>query len=81
MSSVADLREIDNPEACAVEVLACAIAWPPATRLLGNVRAADIASLCAHLIDTCPKCGATAWVNIDCDLCNVCSSLRYENPQ
>ena len=31
-----------------------------------------------HLIDeimTCPKCGAEAWCNIDCDLCKVCIEI------
>lgn len=74
-----EMREINNPEACAVELLRCAIGWEPDARLLGNIRAADIAALCAHMINTCPKCGSTAWCNIDCDLCTVCHSLSYDN--
>lgn len=66
-----------NPEACAVEVLRCALSHNPNARLIGNVRAIDIAALAAAAIDTCPKCGATAWVNIDCDLCSVCHSLAF----
>lgn len=75
------LEYADNPEKRAVEVLKCALAWEPDARLIGNVRAADIAALAAGAIDTCPKCGATAWVNIDCDLCTVCFSLAYAEPE
>lgn len=62
-------------EATAVETLKCCLAWDPGARVLGNVRAIDLAALMVKLIDTCPKCGATAWVNIDCDLCGVCHDL------
>lgn len=65
-------------EANAVEMLKCAIGWDPDARLVGNVRAQDVARVAARVIDTCPKCGATAWVNIDCDLCCVCHALLHE---
>ncbi len=67
------------PEAIAVDVLKCAITHEPDVCLIGNVKARDIAALAAHVIQTCPKCGATAWVNIDCDLCGVCSGLLGES--
>lgn len=70
-----NIRDIAANEAVAVEVLRCAISWDKDARPLGNVRAEDLARLAAAVIDTCPKCGATAWVNIDCDLCRVCSHL------
>jgi len=69
-------RPMMNREAVAVDVLRCALAWEPNACLLGNVMASEIAALAASAIDTCPKCGATAWVNIDCDLCLVVVSLR-----
>lgn len=36
---------------------------------------AEIARLASREVMTCPSCGAEAWVNIDCDMCLVCSSL------
>jgi hypothetical protein len=62
-------------ETIAVDVLRCALAWEPNACLMGNVTASEIATLAAWTIDTCPKCGATAWVNIDCDLCLVLADL------
>jgi hypothetical protein len=67
-----------NLEAIATDMLKCAIGWDPAAKVIGNVSAADVARVAAHVIGTCPKCGATAWVNIDCDLCNVCHGLLHE---
>ncbi len=75
--SIVRAREHATPEACAVEILKCAFAWEPEARILGEVRAADIAALAAHLVDTCPRCGSTAWVNIDCPLCTLCHELSY----
>lgn len=69
-----------NLERIAADILACAITHEPGVRLMGNVRADDIARLAAHHIDTCPKCGATAWVNIDCDLCTACHELLSDKP-
>lgn len=68
-------RPMKNREAVAVDVLRCALAWEPNVCLIGNVMACEIAALAASAIDTCPKCGATAWVNIDCDLCMVVGQL------
>lgn len=63
-------------EAIAVEVLRCALAWEPHVCVVGNVTARDIARLAGAAILTCPKCGATAWVDIDCDLCCTMSALQ-----
>lgn len=65
-----------NLEQIAVETLKCALSWAPDARLVGNVKASELATLAAHIIDTCPQCGATAWVNIDCTLCGICHELR-----
>lgn len=62
-------------EQIAVEVLRCAVSHEPDVRLLGNVRASDLAALVATEVLTCPRCGCCAWVNIDCELCRLCSSL------
>jgi hypothetical protein len=70
--AVADLTRI------AVDVLHCALSWEPGVRLIGDVTAAEVATLAAHTITQCPKCGAEAWVNIDCDLCMVCSELEKD---
>jgi|JI8StandDraft_1071087.scaffolds.fasta_scaffold80784_1 hypothetical protein len=64
-----------DPEAIACDALACALAHEPDVRLIGNVTAAEVAALAARSVMTCPACGATAWVNIDCDTCLVCSAL------
>ena len=69
-------RPMMNREAVAVAVLRYALAWEPNVCLLGNIMASEIAALAASALDTCPKCGSTAWVNIDCDLCLVVTSLR-----
>lgn len=58
-----------NIESIAVEILRCALSHEPAVALIGNVTALDIAILAVRSIDTCPSCGSTAWVNIDCELC------------
>lgn len=70
-------RPMRNLEQVAVDVLHCAISHEPNVCLLGNVIASEVAALAAFVIDSCPKCGATAWVNIDCDLCLVCSQLLH----
>ena len=67
----------------ATELLRCAIAHEPESRLLGNLRSCELASLAANALvhhnRPCPKCGAEPWVNIDCDLCMVCSMLEGGN--
>lgn len=70
-------RPMMNREAVASAVLKSALAWEPDACLVGNVTAAELAALAASALDTCPLCGATAWVNIDCDLCLTCTSLRH----
>jgi len=62
-------------EVIAVELLRCATSWEPEVRLLGNLRACEIAALAASIVTSCPKCGAEPWVNIDCDLCSCCAAL------
>ena len=64
-----------NMESIAINVLKCALAWEPDVCLLGNITAAEIATLAASKLTACPKCGAEPYVNIDCDLCSLCSSL------
>lgn len=71
--------EMRRPGPVAEDLLRCAIAWEPTARLVGNVTAKELAMLVAHVIDTCPKCGSTAWVNIDCDLCGVCHAIQKED--
>lgn len=68
-------RPMMNREAVAAEVLRCALAWEPDVCLLGNIMASEIAMLASSAIDVCPGCGATAWMNIDCDMCRVVTAL------
>jgi len=63
-------------EQIATDVLRCALAWEKDACLLGNVTTEDIAKLAAFCIDACPICGATAWVNIDCNLCQICAKFE-----
>jgi hypothetical protein len=62
-------------ETIANEVLRCALSWERDARLLGDVTAEEIAILAISAIITCPICGATAWANIDCDVCSIAVSL------
>lgn len=62
-------------ESTAVDLLRCAMSHEPGVRLIGNVRACEVAALCTSLVTSCPKCGADPWVNIDCDMCHACGSL------
>lgn len=67
-----------NPEAVAVELLRVAVKAEPNARVIANVTAHDIAMFVVKHIHTCPSCGATSGVNIDCDLCGVISGLEAE---
>lgn len=71
--------ELSTPERMAVEILNWALDHDPMAILIGSVRANEVAALAARSIDTCPECGAIAWVNIDCDLCCICSALTGKN--
>lgn len=63
-------------EQISVDVLKCAVGWEPEAKLIGNVSALEVARLAIPNIDSCPKCGATAWVNIDCDLCMMVGVIQ-----
>ena len=46
------------------------------------VTAKELATVCAAVItDTCPSCGSTPWVNIDCELCMTCAALTDDSPE
>lgn len=62
-------------EQIAISALECATSWDPNTCLLGNTTAREVVFLAAFHIDTCPACGSTSWVNIDCVLCQVVDSV------
>lgn len=62
-------------ESIASKVLLECIALPIEEEVLKGVTARELATLAAHNIDTCPECGATAWVNISCDMCSLASEL------
>ena len=65
-------------EKIAVDALKCAISWEPDACLIGNVTARETAYLASRSIMTCPKCGAEAFVNIDCNLCNAIEAIEKE---
>lgn len=62
-------------EQTAAELLKHALSSPMSEPMVGKATAVEIAVLAAEQIDTCPLCGATAWVEIDCDLCTVVTNL------
>jgi hypothetical protein len=65
-------------ETIAADVLKIALAWDKDARLIGNVTATELAILAVSAIDTCPLCGATAGVNLDCELCCVISGISED---
>jgi hypothetical protein len=67
------MRDIEK---IAVDALRCATSWEMEACLVGNVTAREVARLAIPHITSCPKCGAEPWVNIDCDLCLVCSVIE-----
>lgn len=69
-------RTVTANETTAIELFRCAIAHAEDSRLVGNIRAFDLAKLAASSITSCcPQCGAEPWVNIDCDLCLLASDM------
>jgi hypothetical protein len=58
------------------EILKCAIFWEPQAKFLGNISAIKRARIAIKNIDCCPKCGSTAFVNIDYDLCMLACDIR-----
>ncbi len=65
-----------NREAVAMTVLKfVATTVNPDDVVVGDTTAAELAALAASVLAQCPKCQATAWVNIDCDLCLVVTAL------
>ena len=70
--------EFRGVEVIAGELLECAFAWDPEAMIVGNVRAKEIVFMlvASGLFSTCPACGATAWVEIDCPVCNACGELE-----
>ena len=65
-------------EQVATELLRCAVAWEPGARVLGNVTAHELAAYVICDFTSCPLCGAEPWVDIDCELCRVCSDVAAE---
>jgi hypothetical protein len=62
----------------ALDILKCAMAHVSDVRLIGNVRADEIALLASEHVMACPNCGAEAWCNIDCVLCMTIGALQAE---
>lgn len=62
-------------EQIAIDVLKSATSREPDACLVGNVTALELGYLAASRVMTCPSCGSTAWVNIDCRLCLTMSAV------
>lgn len=67
---------MNDREKTAVALLKHVLEKPPTSLVVPDVSAIEVALLVAPLIHVCPACGAEAWCNIDCRLCNACSSFR-----
>jgi hypothetical protein len=67
---------VKGREQVAAALLQATIHVPPTQVLVGDVQAIELAALVVKHINTCPKCGAEAFVNIDCDLCAVGHELK-----
>ena len=65
-----------NIEKIASDALRYALSQDKDSFVLGNLTHEEVAYLAMSAIGCCPLCGATTWVNIDCDLCNTCSDLQ-----
>ena len=63
-------------EQIAGDVLKCALAHDPDACLVGNVTALEMARMAVATLTTCPACGAEAWCNLDCHVCEVCTLLE-----
>lgn len=66
-------------EEIAAEVLRCALAWDRESRIVGNVRADELAKLAASRLSACPLCGSEPWCDIDCSVCAVMSALEAQD--
>ena len=69
----------------AVKMLRIVLKVDPSTVVMAHantgsvVTAKDVAIVAASAItDCCPACGATPWVNIDCDVCMTCAALESD---
>jgi hypothetical protein len=69
---------MNDPEKTAIKILKHALSNAPDAQLIADITAHEIAAFVARYIITCPKCGATAWCDIDCDLCLLCNELINE---
>lgn len=65
----------EDIEKIAVRVMKHAFKHAPDEIIAGDVTSLDLVRLAAPNVLTCPSCGSTAWVNIDCDVCQMCSKL------
>jgi hypothetical protein len=63
-------------EQIAADVLRCVTSGDTEARLIGDIRATELARLAASHITSCPSCGAEPWVNIDCSLCVAMTALE-----
>jgi hypothetical protein len=76
---IKDGKLMQTKEKMALNILNKAINTPPEEcPIIDNISAKELICLVQEHILTCPKCGAEAWVNIDCDLCNVVAVVTEE---
>ena len=48
----------------------------PAHAVIGDVTSLELAYLASKTFTTCPACGAKAWCDIDCKVCQVVSDIE-----
>ena len=63
-------------EAIASDLLKAALEGPAYGGIVGGVTRIELARLAVEHITTCPRCGAEAFVNIDCFVCEVAGQLQ-----
>jgi len=49
--------------------------YTPESVVIYDITAIEIVAVAASVLSQCPSCGAEAWVNIDCELCMICSGI------
>ena len=65
-------REHDIAE----RILKCTLQIYPPPVVIGDVTSLELAYLASKTFTTCPACGAEAWCDIDCKVCQVVSDIE-----
>lgn len=72
------MKSTKDIEVIAVNVLKHVVCLDANSNIFDGVTAKELGKLAGYVIITCPKCGATAWCDVDCDLCSTMNNVLYE---